>query len=465
MTKEMWGNPDRTFPIQKLLQSFQDAIKWIHQLGIRYLWVDKLCIDWVAGDGDIDSVEETANLAEYCKRAALVINAGDHEDANGIFTRRETNLLELTCEFHDGKTAVLCFRPPLPSAEQCFSDQILSRSWIFQEIALPRRVIIFGKDQVYWKCRQVVRSEGDVLASRPPLDFSAVSSTLEPSADGKTLFDKWYKMVSLFSSKKISFFNDRLPAIKGMAIVHESNLRSRGLLAGHKMPYRSGLWEPDLHRGLLWYAADVRNARRPQTTVPSWSWASVEGTISYSFLPGLLAPSGAGSATEITVRDASSMIDSLEPAPGADAPPRARINAFIPVLVNAPWAYIDPTSQDGSCQILFDTGDDEDRWYEGGSGYDFVVVVIAKWSPERSETSFRWIGLLLEIVGSFGSTTGRPCLDSFRVGLVLGPWSHVGVETWNRGDFALANGWFDHAANVIEVDEERDIDHAAMMHT
>ena len=42
MTQKMWEDPERSIPVQDLLQSFQDAIKLIRHFGIRYLWVQAL---------------------------------------------------------------------------------------------------------------------------------------------------------------------------------------------------------------------------------------------------------------------------------------------------------------------------------------------------------------------------------------------------------------------------------------
>jgi hypothetical protein len=60
--------------------------------------------------------------------------------------------------------------------------------------------------------------------------------------------------------------DDLLPAIGGVA----QKVAER---SGYH--YHAGLWEEDFHRGLLWQAyQNVKNA--PNSSCPSWSWASTQ---------------------------------------------------------------------------------------------------------------------------------------------------------------------------------------------
>ena len=69
----------------------------------------------------------------------------------------------------------------------------------------------------------------------------------------------------------MTFDTDKLPAIFGIASVFKNLLEDR---------YVDGLWENDIYRGLLWYATgDIAEASSYRA--PSWSWASIDGAISF----------------------------------------------------------------------------------------------------------------------------------------------------------------------------------------
>lgn len=450
MTKKIYEDGNRRVLVSELEKSFQEAIVVMRHFGIRYLWADKLCIDWLARDGSRDDISETAKLAEYATNAALVINAGEHQDVDGFFTHREgaRNLLRLQCTFksdgHESVASSLYFRDPVRIASELFLDELLSRAWIFQEIALPCRVVIYGPDQVYWKCHKQVRSEGSIFSDEPPLDFPH-SENVHPGKE-RSVFDKWYKMVALYSSKNITFFDTKLDAVKGMAKALRDHLSEPS--------YISGLWEEDLNRGLLWYSQVWAKAERPAgSALPSWSWASLKGSVSFSLSHGLIH----GKSKSLPRIGWKSYFDETDSRPVGpiimDAPYKKlalteqleflqlpfaaehdrdneyRSDASFAARMPNKWA-----KQDGTWQILFDTVHDRNRWMDGA---EFTAVMLNKWSPEASETHFRWIGLLLDLDKTWVMSGLHP-QSYFRVGLVLGPWSGHDMRDWPRGTFHLS---------------------------
>lgn len=397
--------------VAELEKTFQDAIDVLRHVGIRYFWVDKLCIDWITpqseDDADDDSTKETAKLAHYVANAALVINAGVYHDGDGLFQERSParNLLELSYSFGNGEntqTGLLCFREPVRSAAEVLSDFLSSRAWIFQEITLPKRVIIYGPDQVYWKCHTYVQSEGSLWMHRPAVDFPPFA--VYEGTDAQ-LFDRWYKMVELFSSKEINFFDHKIMAVQGMAE------RTKDYLS--KPSYRGALWEEDWQRGLLWYSRTHAKAwRPPNAQMPTWSWASLNGPVSYSLLHGLV---GIGQDDGLIIGMSTWMdIDhSFE----------------LPTISNVLSRRLHIGNKDETCQVLFDTLEDERNWC-AGNGY--IAVLINRWSPECSEEYFRWAGLLLEASGDKNGFFGKAW---YRRGVVLGPWSDHDMRDWSRGTF------------------------------
>ncbi|APA08190.1 hypothetical protein SS1G_00112 [Sclerotinia sclerotiorum 1980 UF-70] len=81
----------------------------------------------------------------------------------------------------------------------------------------------------------------------------------------------WYGLMSVYVSRKLSYEQDRLPAISALAksvCDHFSDQK-----------YLAGLWASDLHRGLFWAQnswMEFEDYYKPQPhgyVAPSWSWA------------------------------------------------------------------------------------------------------------------------------------------------------------------------------------------------
>jgi hypothetical protein len=87
----------------------------------------------------------------------------------------------------------------------------------------------------------------------------------------------WHLLVEDYSRRKLTFLTDKLPAIAGIAHVFHSS---------HSGPFLAGIWGEELPIGLLWRhtcSETERSGRRPKEleTLPSWSWTSVEGPVSW----------------------------------------------------------------------------------------------------------------------------------------------------------------------------------------
>lgn len=404
---------EKSILVVELDQTLQDVIVILRRLGMRYLWVDKLCLDWTTPETEGIrgyQLREIDKLAQCVANAAFVINAGSYLDGEGIFHERPhaLNLLELSCsvESQDGtKTGKLCFREPMRSAAWVFSDFLSSRAWILQEITLPKRVVIFGRDQVYWKCHTDVRSESSLERLTPALDFPPFTAY---DGGDTQLFDRWYRMVEVLSSKEMSFFNDKIMVVQGKAERTKAYLRAPA--------YRGALWEGDWHRGLLWYSSAHAHAQRPHDVeLPTWSWASLDGPVSYSLLHALI---GVAKDDPLTVeisewQDPDHKLEFLE-------------------ISGALSKLLDINRKDQACQLLFDTLEDEENRCDG---LEFYAVLINRWSPEGSEEYFRWVGLLLGVKTGFGGAYTRQWK---RHGVVLGPWSNNDLGGWSRERFSIA---------------------------
>ena len=81
--------------------------------------------------------------------------------------------------------------------------------------------------------------------------------------------------MELFAERDISFSDDKLPAVSGIA---------HGMAEFIQDEYLAGLWRKDIGRGLLWNTRNdnSRTKQLPRYRAPSWSWASLDGSITWA---------------------------------------------------------------------------------------------------------------------------------------------------------------------------------------
>lgn len=205
-----------------------------------------------------------------------------------------------------------------------------SRAWTLQERELSRRIIHFAKHQVLWECaelkataqrpwhhsaypvlnpelecwgeewaairEQSIQSlprhlpQGQVVdeldGNYYPVhqDLDAYASTSVPTIITPSSLlsayqseSEWWKMINDYSQRQLSKDTDKLAALSGIAQFFQRNHFPRAR-------YVAGLWSSRLEEELFWEVDDKINARRPVSTeyvAPSWSWASVNGRVSF----------------------------------------------------------------------------------------------------------------------------------------------------------------------------------------
>jgi hypothetical protein len=96
-----------------------------------------------------------------------------------------------------------------------------------------------------------------------------LQSFLDGVDSQKQAVDFWNYIVSIYSRCKLTFEEDKLVALAGVA---------RAMKVQMGCDYLAGMWRVELERNLLWEVDS--NSRRPKEyRAPSWSWASIDGGI------------------------------------------------------------------------------------------------------------------------------------------------------------------------------------------
>lgn len=258
------------FDMSSLPKTHRDAIKVSRILGVRHLWIDSICI---CQDDVKDWERESARMAAVYANAYLTLSAtGSENDSGGLVgPRKPRTYVRLTqTTNNDASGSILACRVPVRRTSDEASgldlphEPICQRGWTFQERVLSRRVLHFSTEQVYFECLRETRSEEGLRSFCSTYKRHFLGTNMD-------LYN-WYRYVELYSTRDLTYPADKLPAISGIAKVFKDQLQGE---------YMAGLWRGDAHRGLLWMTYGSPSGRKAPTEyrAPSWSWASVDGTI------------------------------------------------------------------------------------------------------------------------------------------------------------------------------------------
>lgn len=167
-----WGDPphfctfttnvDRykeTIDICEIPATFKDAITITRDLGIRYLWIDSICI--VQGPGG-DFPQEAKRMEQVFSQAYCVLAASSAKGQYDGFLkpRRKRRYVPLERGGGGGGKSPIYVSEFVDDFEHSVVQSRLNkRGWVLQERALARRTIYFTSEQAFWECGQGVRCE------------------------------------------------------------------------------------------------------------------------------------------------------------------------------------------------------------------------------------------------------------------------------------------------------------------
>ncbi|EXK28257.1 hypothetical protein FOXG_10015 [Fusarium oxysporum f. sp. lycopersici 4287] len=352
----------KTILTETLDSNFRDAVDITYKLGIKYLWIDSLCIKQRTKEWE----EESGDMGLVYARAKVVISATASKNSQGGCYKPK-DLFPYDCVLCSNWNSSLVVRTltPYPDLVQLFHDKVdrsflATRGWTFQERFLASRIVHFCSGLMMFECNTLTTSEchreeeyplntqfsqdGTLNAptvshpgpepprqlcnttivrhagsstrpiTRPAKNtvkkswsanpkhrawtskkrrYDAQVSSIRANAArlsirgafsflwsfrGQNMQEKaefhlrWYEMVTSYSVRNLTNDGDKIMAIAGVAYFIQQS-------TGFK--YAAGLWDETLPFNLLW-VVDSGAKRRPSgRSVPTWSWASVDGKISH----------------------------------------------------------------------------------------------------------------------------------------------------------------------------------------
>ncbi|KAF2177851.1 HET-domain-containing protein, partial [Zopfia rhizophila CBS 207.26] len=249
----------------KFPQTLQDAMITTFKLGIRYLWIDCLCI---IQDDPEDMAREIAKMAQIFEEAYVTISASSARNVNeGFLSPREPPVdsrLKLPYQTDDDGEmgSIIIEQPRQYSPEQ---TPISLRAWTLQEHILSPRILDYSVQELWWVCRSATLYNGSSEAQATPLS----TNTQFPRA-GMASLESWRSIVRDYTRRFLTYPSDKLPAISGVAAEYDKIFDGT---------YLAGLWQFALVSELMWSSNRSDITRPALQRAPSWSWASVDGEI------------------------------------------------------------------------------------------------------------------------------------------------------------------------------------------
>ncbi|KAH6463713.1 hypothetical protein HBI57_054820 [Parastagonospora nodorum] len=161
-------------PWKQIPQTFREAMQLTIKLGVRYIWIDSLCI--VQDDAE-DWEVQSALMSEIYQNAVLTIAAtsssGDNEGSSKRIGNRAPDIEVALPE--DVGTCRIGVRRPLDHFDVQTAGglldhfPLLTRGWAFQERLLSPRVLHICEFELVWECREASRCEcGGVSQEKSP---------------------------------------------------------------------------------------------------------------------------------------------------------------------------------------------------------------------------------------------------------------------------------------------------------
>ncbi|KAI1750631.1 HET-domain-containing protein [Xylaria castorea] len=275
--------------LYRLPKTIEDAIWLTREMGIKYLWIDRLC---VIQDSDADKAIQIPQMDFVYSSACLTIVASSGTAIDGLAGMNDTprNIDQRSARVAENLSVMNVLRLD-KEYETCAWR---TRGWTFQEGLCSRRALVITKDQVFWSCEtarccETIAFEDFPTAVKPGDTIWSVLSGHQVFGEfggANFSYGELGSMVAAYSKRYLSVQGDALNAFAGV-LRHVSLNSGHEFHWGHSVSCMFGL-------SLAWvnivftYDVDLSNkipTRRREThrvhavdgsgydiPFPSWSW-------------------------------------------------------------------------------------------------------------------------------------------------------------------------------------------------
>ncbi|KAK0474926.1 heterokaryon incompatibility protein-domain-containing protein [Armillaria novae-zelandiae] len=276
-------------PLNIIPPTIMDAITVTRKLGLRYLWVDSLCI---LQDSKEDKGIEISKILNTFRDAYMTIIAACADRVSEGFLRtriKQEDIISLPFICPNGDIGTMEVRNEFEDLND--TEPTEERAWCLEEWMLSPRKLIYATHTLQYECQAIHVNVNDACGfMMPSVDLEGIpriplftSIAHHGPDDGDQTADSelgqvWKRILQRYSLGFTTKQKDRLIALSGIAKQFQSFWPQRR--------YMAGIWDHHILNDLLWcYAESVPQVRPDRYRAPSWSWASIDGPIEFIVWP------------------------------------------------------------------------------------------------------------------------------------------------------------------------------------
>lgn len=262
-------------PWSALPKTFQEAMDFTRKLGLRYLWIDSLCI--IQDDAD-DWFREAGRMATTYENATLTMAAATSSSSQeGLYRTSMPSWRLEGCTYLRRCSDPVFFEHQY-TRNPTFVDRVaplLRRAWVLQERLISRCLLHFTPLELVFECYSGNKTESGfewvnsaVKHMMSGLNKPETEDTGSSTPDMVSSMKMWKSLVEDFTHLQLTRNEDTLPAMAGLA------KKTMALTGRSEADYLAGLWRQTFVEDMMWQRElSVRAEDRVNKNVPSWSWA------------------------------------------------------------------------------------------------------------------------------------------------------------------------------------------------
>ncbi|KAF1846244.1 HET-domain-containing protein [Cucurbitaria berberidis CBS 394.84] len=197
--------------LAKIPQTVSDAMFVTLQLGMRYLWVDRYCIDQDNLEEKHDAIRNMDSI--YGNAFITIIAAAGSGSDYGL--PGVSRLRKATPSVRIGSHAFMVVQDPLTDIEASIWN---TRGWTYQEMLLSRRRLIFTDRQVYFQCqtRQTMEQLNKDFESTDLIKWMTGSKQFLPTQKECFTINDIYSRLEEYYVRTLRYKTDNINAFAGV---------------------------------------------------------------------------------------------------------------------------------------------------------------------------------------------------------------------------------------------------------
>lgn len=294
----IWGGPQPLTTTQNIAtyvtygleildfpKTIREAIVATSGLGIRYLWIDALCI---LQDSNEDRLRQIRMMAKIYRNSflALIAACGSSVNEGFLYQERPQKVPDARIPYRcpDGRIGSVWIAAVLETindASRSYYDELEPvnyRGWCLQERLLSPRCMIYASHTLQYYCQTETANIGQALCEPstslrlPNIVFGTSSAKqllpMTPS-DQKKARQAWLSVIFDYTNRNTTLPGDKLVALAGIVEKFHRVFNTK---------YIAGLWQRTRST-----AYEIK-PRPIKYRAPSWSWASIDGLVEYRYV-------------------------------------------------------------------------------------------------------------------------------------------------------------------------------------